>query len=61
MVANLLRFEKEQITPGVYRDIVLNQTIIRANVNFLRDSPDAACLTTENLDAMGVNTDAFPA
>lgn len=67
MVADLSRFEKGQkITPGVYRvDIVLNQTIVDTrNVNFVEITPEkgiAACLTTESLDAMGVNTDAFPA
>lgn len=67
MVADLSRFEKGQkITPGVYRvDIVLNQTIVDTrNVNFVELTPEkgiAACLTTESLDAMGVNTDAFPA
>lgn len=67
MVADLSRFEKGQkITPGVYRvDIVLNQTIVDTrNVNFVEITPEkgiAACLTTETLDAMGVNTDAFPA
>ncbi|HAX0896391.1 TPA: fimbrial biogenesis usher protein [Escherichia coli] len=67
MVADLSRFEKGQkITPGVYRvDIVLNQTIVdMRNVNFVEITPEkgiAACLTTESLDAMGVNTDAFPA
>lgn len=67
MVADLSRFEKGQkITPGVYRvDIVLNQTIVDTrNVNFVEITPEkgiAACLTTESLDAMGVNIDAFPA
>ncbi|WP_286203635.1 FimD/PapC N-terminal domain-containing protein, partial [Escherichia coli] len=56
----------QKITPGVYRvDIVLNQTIVDTrNVNFVEITPEkgiAACLTTESLDAMGVNTDAFPA
>ncbi|UMX60810.1 hypothetical protein MJ391_10390 [Escherichia coli] len=50
----------------VYRvDIVLNQTIVDTrNVNFVEITPEkgiAACLTTESLDAMGVNADAFPA
>lgn len=67
MVADLSRFERGQkITPGVYRvDIVLNQTMVDTrNVNFVEITPEkgiAACLTTESLDAMGVNTDAFPA
>ncbi len=58
--------KRTKITPGVYRvDIVLNQTIVDTrNVNFVEITPEkgiAACLTTESLDAMGVNTDAFPA
>lgn len=67
MVADLSRFEKGQkITPGVYRvDIALNQTIIDTrNVNFVELTPEkgvVACLTSDNLEAMGVNIAAFPA
>ncbi len=51
---------------GVYRvDIALNQSLVDTrNVNFVEMTPEkgvAACLTTESLDAMGVNIDAFPA
>ena len=62
----LVSKKDKKLTPGVYRvDIVLNQTIVDTrNVNFVEITPEkgiAACLTTESLDAMGVNTDAFPA
>ena len=58
--------KKDKNNAGVYRvDIVLNQTIVDTrNVNFVEITPEkgiAACLTTESPDAMGVNTDAFPA
>lgn len=67
IVANLSRFKKKQkITPKVYRvNIVLNQTIVNTrNVNFVKITPKkkiAACLTTKSLNAISVNTNAFPA
>lgn len=70
MILNGSRFvsfrKRTKNNARVYRvDIVLNQTIVDTrNVNFVEITPEkgiAACLTTESLDAMGVNTDAFPA
>lgn len=67
MVADLSRFEKGQkITPGLYRvDIVLNQTVIATKdvkfVDMPQEQGAVACLTTLDLEEMGINTAAFPA